>query len=98
MGPVLASENDVDDTNRRVVLVRTNLKLPCSPTGAEGRFQYYILNSIFFMSFSPTLNIIIIYEDILEYFTWSKNGVLLPDHSSTALQSRFIIQSDFSLL
>ncbi|XP_059350780.1 uncharacterized protein LOC132087735 [Daphnia carinata] len=70
-GPILASENDVDDTYRRVVLVGTNLKLPCSPPDAE---------------------------DILEYFTWSKNGVLLPDRSSTALQSRFIIQSDFSLL
>ena len=37
-------------------------------------------------------------SDILDYFIWSKNGVPLPDRSSTALQSRFIIQSDFSLL
>ena len=37
VGPVLSSENDVDDANRRVVLVGTNLQLPCTPPDAEGR-------------------------------------------------------------
>lgn len=40
-----SSENDVDDVNRRVVLVGTKLQLPCTPPDAEGEIIYiHIVN------------------------------------------------------
>lgn len=94
--------------------VGNDLVLPCVPPESEGDdICYSVIIQIYrqfliikrFHSLRVLMpyifrfkNLYISGADILDFFTWSKDGAVLHDRSSMALESRFVILGNFSLL